>query len=157
VDAETDFTITGRLASFGRGGMIKDISNRLLSQFSDCLQQRLSGEPEPAATTVAAGGMTAEDAAASAGAETRPEESAAAAPGAGATTGASASGGDAPPTTPPPAQAEPLQAGSLVLGVLQDRAKALGATIVRQVKALAPVVVERVKTLLGRARARRSG
>ena len=157
VDAETDFTITGRLASFGRGGMIKDISNRLLSQFSDCLQQRLSGEPEPATATVAAGGMTAEDAAASAGAETRPEESAAAAPGAGMPTGAAASGSDAPPTTPPPAQAEPLQAGSLVLGVLQDRAKALGATIVRQVKALAPVVVERVKTLLGRARARRSG
>ena len=80
VDAVTDFSITGRLASFGRGGMIKDISNRLLSQFSDCLQQRLSGEPEPATATVAAGGMTAEDAAASAGAETRPEESATAAP-----------------------------------------------------------------------------
>ena len=39
VDAETDFAITGRLASFGRGGMIKDISNRLLGQFSDCLQR----------------------------------------------------------------------------------------------------------------------
>src|SRR3954451_10080376 len=144
VDAETDFTITGRLASFGRGGMIKDISNRLLSQFSDCLQQRLSGEPEPA--TVSAGGGAAggggggrggaEGAAARAGAETRQEESAAAAPGAGATTGSSASGGDAPPTTPPPAQAEPLQAGSLVLGVLQDRAKALRTAIVRQAEAV---------------------
>src|SRR3954453_7360763 len=30
VDAVTDFTITGRLARFGRGGMIQDISNRLL-------------------------------------------------------------------------------------------------------------------------------
>ena len=35
VDAATDFTITGRLASFGRGGMIKDISNRLLRDFAD--------------------------------------------------------------------------------------------------------------------------
>src|SRR4051812_47189009 len=30
VVAETDFTITGKLARFGRGGMIEDISNRLL-------------------------------------------------------------------------------------------------------------------------------
>src|SRR3954447_24654168 len=79
VNADTDFTITGRLASFGRGGMIKDISNRLLAQFSDCLQQRLSGEPEAAE----AGAMTAEDAAASAGAEARPEDSATAVAGQG--------------------------------------------------------------------------
>ena len=30
----TDFTITGRLARFGRGGMIEDISNRLMRDFS---------------------------------------------------------------------------------------------------------------------------
>jgi uncharacterized protein len=56
----TDFTITGRLASFGRGGMIKDISNRLLRDFATCLQQRLAAEP--------AGGRTTDEAAASAGA-----------------------------------------------------------------------------------------
>ena len=38
VDVETDFTITGRLARFGRGGMIQDVSNRLLRDFSSCLQ-----------------------------------------------------------------------------------------------------------------------
>jgi carbon monoxide dehydrogenase subunit G len=38
VDATTDFTITGRLARFGRGGMIEDISNRMLRDFSTCLQ-----------------------------------------------------------------------------------------------------------------------
>ena len=160
VDAETDFTITGRLASFGRGGMIKDISNRLLGQFSDCLQQRLSAGPEPAAAA-----MTADDAAACAGAVARPEESAAAGTTAGGDGGASAGAGapgaattpSAGASTPPPAQAEPLKAGSLVLGVLQDRAKALLATVLERAKALAPVVVERVKTLLGRARARRSG
>jgi len=34
VDAVTDFTITGRLARFGRGGMIEDISNRMLRRAS---------------------------------------------------------------------------------------------------------------------------
>ena len=45
VDVETDFTITGRLASFGRGGMIQDISNRLMKDFADCLQQRIEAPP----------------------------------------------------------------------------------------------------------------
>jgi uncharacterized protein len=54
VAVETDFTLTGRLASFGRGGMIKDVSNRLLRDFSDCLQKSIEGaepavEGEPAA------------------------------------------------------------------------------------------------------------
>ena len=45
VDVETDFTITGRLARFGRGGMIQDISNRLLREFAECLQQRIEAPP----------------------------------------------------------------------------------------------------------------
>jgi uncharacterized protein len=49
VDVETDFTITGRLARFGRGGMIKDISNRLLRDFSECLQARIESAQPPAA------------------------------------------------------------------------------------------------------------
>ena len=51
VDVETDFTITGRLARFGRGGMIQDISNRLLSEFASCLQQKIEAPPaaEPSA------------------------------------------------------------------------------------------------------------
>jgi carbon monoxide dehydrogenase subunit G len=52
VDVETDFTITGRLARFGRGGMIKDVSNRLLRDFSECLQKTIEGAeaaPEAAA------------------------------------------------------------------------------------------------------------
>ena len=48
VEVETDFTITGRLARFGRGGMIQDVSNRLLRDFSDCLQETSA---EPAALT----------------------------------------------------------------------------------------------------------
>jgi uncharacterized protein len=49
VDVSTDFTITGRLARFGRGGMIQDISNRLLREFAECLQQNLEGSPPPVA------------------------------------------------------------------------------------------------------------
>jgi carbon monoxide dehydrogenase subunit G len=45
VDVETDFTITGRLARFGRGGMIQDISNRLMKDFAECLQQRIEAPP----------------------------------------------------------------------------------------------------------------
>ena len=48
VDVQTDFTITGRLARFGRGGMIQDVSNRLLRDFSDCLQQMIEQAPATA-------------------------------------------------------------------------------------------------------------
>ena len=48
VEAVTDFNITGRLAQFGRGGMMQDVSNRLLRDFATCLSTRLA---EPAAET----------------------------------------------------------------------------------------------------------
>jgi uncharacterized protein len=57
VDVETDFTITGRLARFGRGGMIQDVSNRLLRDFSDCLQKMIeTAEATPAAAASEPGG-----------------------------------------------------------------------------------------------------
>jgi len=45
VDVETDFTITGRLARFGRGGMIEDVSNRLMRDFAECLQRSIEASP----------------------------------------------------------------------------------------------------------------
>jgi carbon monoxide dehydrogenase subunit G len=55
VEVETDFTLTGRLARFGRGGMIEDVSNRLLRDFSDCLQNKIeASEPAPGAPTAEA-------------------------------------------------------------------------------------------------------
>ena len=112
IDAQTDFTITGRLASFGRSGMIKDISNRLLRDFASCLQQRLAAEP--------AGGMTADEAAASAGIEAEGKTPA-------------EIGGDAPPpapspSSPPPAApapAPPVKGFSLLLSVLWERIRGL--------------------------------
>ena len=115
VDAATDFTITGRLASFGRGGMIKDISNRLLRDFATCLQQRLAAEP--------AGALTGDEAAASAGAAAAADLEAA--PDAPA---------QAAPSTPPPAAAKPpppapaakpIHGISLFFSVLLERIKRL--------------------------------
>src|SRR5205085_6980867 len=47
VDVVTDYHITGRLARFGRGGMIEDISERLLREFAQCLQSTLTGQKTP--------------------------------------------------------------------------------------------------------------
>jgi uncharacterized protein len=55
VEVETDFTITGRLARFGRGGMLEDVSNRLLGDFAGCLQRRIEAS-EPHEQEAAAAG-----------------------------------------------------------------------------------------------------
>jgi carbon monoxide dehydrogenase subunit G len=137
VDAVTDFTITGRLASFGRGGMMKDISNRLLRDFATCLQQRLASEP--------AGDLTAGEAAASAGAaataegkspaeireEPAPADVSGSSPAEPTPPGVVAT---PPQAAPPPAASQPaapqpaaapVKGLSLLLGVLKDRIKRL--------------------------------
>jgi uncharacterized protein len=94
VEAVTDFTITGRLAQFGRGGIMEDVSNRLLREFAACLQTRLVDEPEP--------------------------EPAAAAPSNG---GAMPSSAPPPRAATPPPAAAPLKGGSLFFSVLWERIK----------------------------------
>ena len=59
VDVITDFTITGRLARFGRGGMIEDISKRMMRDFSQCLQASIL-LPGPAQEAPAAAAPAAE-------------------------------------------------------------------------------------------------
>jgi len=54
VDVVTDYHITGRLARFGRGGMIEDISERLLREFAKRLQSSLAAQPAAAAATTVA-------------------------------------------------------------------------------------------------------
>lgn len=44
VDTESDVAITGRLARFGRPGMIQDISARMLREFAARLQEQLQAE-----------------------------------------------------------------------------------------------------------------
>jgi uncharacterized protein len=55
VTAVTDFSITGRLARFGRPGMIEDVSNRLLRDFAACLQGALTTEPAPSGEEITRG------------------------------------------------------------------------------------------------------
>jgi len=110
VEAVTDFSITGRLAQFGRSGVMQDVSNRLLRDFATCLASRLAEGPSPEAAVPSGAEVTAGDAA--------PEEVAAA-----ATTPPSAPPPSAAPTPPP--QAEPLKGGSLFFSVLWERLKGL--------------------------------
>jgi carbon monoxide dehydrogenase subunit G len=144
VNAVTDFSITGRLARFGRGGMIEDISNKLLRNFAQCLATRLAdggqvaaGEappeaaaappepaPEPTGAMVAAGDAAPEEV--GAGAPTAPGASAgdvaagAAAPEAAEAPPAGkpgAAGAEEPPADPPAAAAgaaPPLGAEAVV-------------------------------------------
>jgi carbon monoxide dehydrogenase subunit G len=99
VDVATDFTITGRLARFGRGGMIQDISNRLLKDFATCLQETIeapaAAEPSPVDAVLSA-----------------IPEGAAAAPSA-------VGGADAPTTT------KPIGGFSLFFRALLDRVRRL--------------------------------
>jgi carbon monoxide dehydrogenase subunit G len=99
VDVKTDFTITGRLARFGRGGMIEDISNRLLREFADCLQAKIEAPPAAEPTVL--------DAVLAA----TPEGAAAAPP---------AVGGSKAPTT-----AKPIGGFSLFFRALLDRLRRL--------------------------------
>ena len=113
VDVVTDFTITGRLARFGRGGMIEDISRRMMRDFSQCLQATLTSEP-PAAAAPVTPGEEADAAVASAG-------------GAAAEASAATEAAPAPPAptraAPPPAK--PIKGFSLLLSVLWERIKRL--------------------------------
>ena len=99
VDVKTDLTITGRLARFGRGGMIEDISNRLLREFADCLQAKIEAPPAAEPTVL--------DAVLAA----TPEGAAAAPP---------AVGGSKAPTT-----AKPIGGFSLFFRALLDRLRRL--------------------------------
>jgi uncharacterized protein len=147
VEVDTDFTITGRLARFGRSGMIEDISKRLLRDFSSCLEATItSGPPEAAghaeaapaaapdeagAALASAGGAASEAGAAAATAPSTPAAApsggpAAPAPGAEAP-GASREGSVPPPAAPRPAPqpAKPIRGFSLFFSVLWERTKRL--------------------------------
>ncbi len=43
VEVDTDLTVTGKPAQFGRG-LIQDVSDKLLAQFVDCLGERLGAD-----------------------------------------------------------------------------------------------------------------
>jgi carbon monoxide dehydrogenase subunit G len=51
----SDVQLTGKVASFGRGGAINDVASRLFGQFADCLRTTLESEPAAAASAEGAG------------------------------------------------------------------------------------------------------
>jgi uncharacterized protein len=156
VEVETDFTITGRLARFGRGGMIQDISNRLLRDFAQCLQRNLEAEgdaergPEPA--------PAAEGEAEAQGTEQTPSPTAGRPPTASPGP-APAATGEADGTAPGPA-AEPSGASSAEAGggaparPAAPRHAAQPAKPVRGFSLFFSVLVERIKRLFARLRSR---
>ncbi|HEY1591741.1 MAG TPA: SRPBCC family protein [Solirubrobacteraceae bacterium] len=140
VTVETDYHITGRLARFGRGGMIEDISERLLKEFAARLQSSLAGPGAGdgdggAEAAVAEDGVAAEDVPAPLtevppptdapepdgdGAPAPAEEAAPPPPGPGP--------GAAPPPPPgpppPPPLNEPLRADAVVGSMVLERIRA---------------------------------
>ncbi len=130
VDVETDFSITGKLARFGRGGMIQDVSNRLLREFAANLQEDLAGDAPAAAGAGTTGDAEAAQAAAAVLASAGADASGQSAPGAAdeASAPAATAGAATPPPPPPKPRAprppaEPLDGGNLVLGVLGEKLK----------------------------------
>jgi uncharacterized protein len=113
----SDVQLTGKVASFGRGGAINDVATRLFGQFADCLRTTLEAEPAPAATGTAGAAGAAEAAAAEAGT--------AQAVGAGASPAAGAPAPAPRPATPATRPAEAVDAGSLVGTVIKGRLQAL--------------------------------
>jgi carbon monoxide dehydrogenase subunit G len=66
VSVHTDLNITGKPAQFGRG-VIQDVSDKLLGQFTDCLEQKLGGTgAAPAAAPAEAPAATPAEASAKA-------------------------------------------------------------------------------------------
>jgi uncharacterized protein len=155
LNVTSDVQLTGKVASFGRGGAINDVATRLFGQFADCLRATLEAEsaaPEPSTPTP---GPEAPAPAASTGSTPAGPEAAAPAapPGSGPASAPSApapaeapsapalaeagvpsrpaAAGDGTTTagdrapTPPPRAAEALDAGSLVGTVIKGRLQAL--------------------------------
>ena len=60
VDVDTDYHITGRLARFGRGGMIEDITERLLGDFVKCLQTSMAAAPDLSGISSGPSGVAAD-------------------------------------------------------------------------------------------------
>jgi carbon monoxide dehydrogenase subunit G len=60
VTVVTDLSITGKPAQFGRGVM-QDVSDKLLAQFTSCLETKLGTASEPVAEEAATAGTTASE------------------------------------------------------------------------------------------------
>jgi uncharacterized protein len=124
VKLETDFTVAGRVANFGRGVM-EDVSRRLVNQMAACIKSNLEGGGAAGATEVSAADHPTKPG----GFAGTPDEAPAIAEA--AAEGADAAAANAAPATPaqvaprPMATAKPVNALSLFFLVLWDRIRRL--------------------------------
>ncbi|WP_414636075.1 SRPBCC family protein [Actinophytocola sp.] len=100
---QTDLTITGKPAQFGRG-MISEVGGKILDTFANCLATKLAPSPSPAEQPAAAPEPSTQAAAAPAAATPQPADPGAAAPQPAAAPSAS--------TSPPPAGTDQTSAPS---------------------------------------------
>ncbi len=112
VEVVTDYQITGRLARFGRGGTIEDISNQLLDEFATRLETALAGDGS-------SGGLAAGDGEAGAAARAAAEAGAA----------EPAPVAEAPVAAAPVAEAAPVEERSPGLSLLWNQARRNPAAI----------------------------
>jgi uncharacterized protein len=126
ISVASDVQLTGRVASFGRGGAINDVATRLFGEFADCLRATLEAEGAPAA----AAARTAPEEAPPAATPAAADEGAPAPPAPVVDTPAATVTPGAAPihTTPAPApparEVKPLDAGSLAGTVVRGRVRA---------------------------------
>jgi carbon monoxide dehydrogenase subunit G len=119
VSVDTDYQITGRLARFGRGGMIEEISKRLLGEFANNLQAMIAGGEEAQADEVPVGDPDAAIEGAMPVAGSLAEEPATPDPAP-----------EEPATSHPTPENEPISAFGLVRTVAWGRAKSNPAPLV---------------------------
>jgi carbon monoxide dehydrogenase subunit G len=118
ISVASDVQLTGRVASFGRGGAINDVATRLFGEFADCLRTTLEAEGSPAAAAPGTAPAAAQD-------EGAPAPAAPAVDTPAATVTPGAAPVHTTPAAAPPARAvKPLDAGSLAGTVVRGRVRA---------------------------------
>jgi uncharacterized protein len=106
LNVTSDVQLTGKVASFGRGGAINDVAARLFGQFADCLRTTLEAETATAgAAGVAEAGATGVAGAGAAGV------AGTGATGVAGATGAAEAGVSIPAAAEPGLASEPVAAG----------------------------------------------
>ena len=148
LNVTSDVQLTGKVASFGRGGAINDVAARLFGQFADCLRTTLEAETATAGAEAGAGATGVAEAGASTPTAAEPAPASEPVAAGDGTTTADVGAETAPPapkaatitSTPPPTvtpgsapispapaprPVEALDAGSLAGTVIKGRLTAL--------------------------------
>ena len=55
VTVDADITLSGAIAQFGRSGLVEEITKRLIGEFVECLEAKMSAETVEEAATIEAG------------------------------------------------------------------------------------------------------